>query len=89
MYIYMCCGGGVMTMGNIAPRVEIKPTSLALWASVLIITPARFLMSSLYPHLLAYVGPCMTGQCRLLRCKPCKWFMSSVMGGDENGKECT
>ena len=30
-----------MKMGNIVPRVGIKPTSLALWASVLTITPSR------------------------------------------------
>ena len=32
---------GVMKMGNIVPRARIKHTSLAIWASVLTITPHR------------------------------------------------
>ena len=33
---------GVMKMENVVPRVEIKPTSLALWASVLPLHPIGF-----------------------------------------------
>ena len=36
--MYVLC---VMKMGNIAPRAEIEPTSLAFRASVLTITPPR------------------------------------------------
>ena len=32
---------GVMKMGNIAPRVGIRPPFLAVWASVLTITPPK------------------------------------------------
>ena len=31
----------LMKVGNIVPRAEIEPTSLAFWASVLTITPHR------------------------------------------------
>ena len=33
---------GVMKMGNIAPRMEIEPISLAFWSCLLTIIPNRF-----------------------------------------------
>ena len=41
MNIIVCIILGVMKMGNIAPRVGIKAASLAFWASMLTIKPAR------------------------------------------------
>ena len=54
-----------MKMGNIVPRVRIKPTSLAYWASVLTSNNLGSLMSPWYPRLPVYAAPCLIGQCRL------------------------
>ena len=62
-YIYVV---GVMNMENIVPRVGLKPTSLAIWASVLPFHHVGSLMSPLYPHLPVYATPCLKGLCRLL-----------------------
>ena len=54
------CVVKVMKMGNIAPGVEIEPTSLAFWASVLTITPFSLcLCSSLFERSVqtAYTHP--------------------------------
>ena len=45
----------VIEMGNIAPRVGIKPKSLAFPANVLTIIPSRLPMSLSYPHLLVNI----------------------------------
>ena len=47
---------GMMRMGNIVPRSEFEPTSLAIQASVLTITPPRRRSTA----------PCLRGDCRLL-----------------------
>ena len=59
---------GVMKMGNIVPRVEIKLTSLAFQASLLPLHHVGSLMLSLYPRLPVYASPCLRlrGQCKLL-----------------------
>ena len=41
---------GEMKMGNIVPKAGFEPTSLAFWASVLIITLLRLPWSHLYTH---------------------------------------
>ena len=39
----------VMKMGNIVPRAGIEPTSHTFWASLLTITPPRFLDVTILP----------------------------------------
>ena len=58
--------GRVMKMGNIAPRVGIKLTSLVFQASVLIITPPRLPDDTIIP----YAAACLRGQCRILHLSP-------------------
>ena len=50
---------GVRKMGKIVPRVGIEPISLALWASVLTITPPRLPMSPLLSCLRVYSATCL------------------------------
>ena len=57
----------VMKMGNIVPRVGIKPTSLAFWASVRHLHHMGSLMSLLNTRLSMQFLPCLRGQCRLLQ----------------------
>ena len=57
---------GVMKIGNIVPRAELKLTALAFQASVLPLHHIGSLMSPQYPQLPAYAAPCIRGQCRLL-----------------------
>ena len=57
----------VVKMGNTVPRVGIKPTSLAFWASVKPLHHIGSLISPLYPRLPVYVAPCLRGECRLLQ----------------------
>ena len=62
----------VMKMGNIVPRVGLKPTYLAFWA------PHSSLMSPLSPHPPVYAAPCLRGLCRLLQyCLTC-WFQKQA-----------
>ena len=57
----------VMKMGNIALKVGFEPTSLALQASVLMISPPRILdVTTQRTHLAVYVAPYPRGPCRLL-----------------------
>ena len=67
---------GVMKMGNILPRAELEPTSLAFWASVLLqcayysvlITPYKLPdVTTIYPRPSVYAAPCLSGQCRLVQ----------------------
>ena len=57
---------GVMKMGNIVPRAEYKPTSLAFWDTALPLHHIGSLMSPLYPQLPVYAAFCLRDQCRLL-----------------------
>ena len=50
---------GVIKMGNIVPRVGLKPTSHESWASVLPFHHVGSLMSAIYPHLPVYAAPCL------------------------------
>ena len=61
---------GVMKMGNIVPREEIEPTSMAFWASVLPLHHIDSLMSPLCPFLPVYAAPHFRGQCRPLHSSP-------------------
>ena len=54
---------GVLNIGNILPRVRIKP---AFWAIVLPLHHIDSPMSPLYPGLPVNAAPCLRGQCRLL-----------------------
>ena len=69
---------GEMKMGNIVPRVEIEPTSLAFWASVLLLHHVGSLISPLYPRLPVYTAPCLRRQCKPLHSSPwnCNSFNS-------------
>ena len=49
---------GVMKMGNTVSTVELEPTSLAVWASVLPLHQVGSLTSPLYPHPSVYVAQC-------------------------------
>ena len=53
---------GVMKMGNIAPRMGLKSTSLAFRASGLPLHHKGCLMSELYAHLSVYAAHCLRGQ---------------------------
>ena len=72
---------GVMKMGNIIPRVGIKPTSLAFSASVLQLHHVGSLMSPVYPCSPDYASPCLKGRCRLLHMNfifHFKWLKGTV-----------
>ena len=58
----MLCVVGVMKMGNILPRVGIKPTFLTFRASVLPLHHVGTLVSPLYPHLPVYAAHCLRGE---------------------------
>ena len=64
VYLYIVMGA--MKMGNIVPRVGLKPTSLAFRDSVPPLHNIGSLMSPLYPCLPVYAVPCLRGRCRLL-----------------------
>ena len=51
---------GVMKMGNTVPRVGLEPTSLAFWASVLLLKHVGV------PDVTTSPTPYLRGQCRLL-----------------------
>ena len=57
---------GVMKMGNIVPRVRLKPTALAFLPSVLPLNHIGSLMSPRQPHLHVYAAPYLRGQGKLL-----------------------
>ena len=74
IYVYMKLHGcmyvivnvmSVMKMGNIVPRVGIKPTSLAFWTSVLLLHHIGFPDVTTVPTPV-YAAPCLRGQWRLL-----------------------
>ena len=52
---------------GVESRVEVKPTSLAYWASVL---PLHHIGSLMSPHTPVYVALCLRGQSRLLHLSP-------------------
>ena len=55
---------GVMKMGNIASRMGIKPTAVALWASVLAATPPEFPDVTSLPMSTVYAVLCQGSQDR-------------------------
>ena len=58
---------GVIKMGNTVPRVGLKPTSSALWASVLLLHHAGFPeVTTIVRPTCVCVAPCLRGQCRPL-----------------------
>ena len=57
---------GVIKMGNILPRVDFKPTSLAFWASMPPLHHVGSLMSPLYRRPPVYADSCLRSQRRLL-----------------------
>ena len=59
-------GMGVTKMGNTVPKAGLKPTSLALLASVLSLLNIGFMMSPIYPSHVTFVLR-VRGQCRLLQ----------------------
>ena len=58
-----------MKMGNTVLKAGLKPTSLALWASLLPLHDVGSLTSPIpiYPRPPVYVVLCLRGQCRLLQ----------------------
>ena len=58
---------GVIKMGNIVPRVGVRPTSLAFQIRVLPLHHIGSLISPLYLYLSVYAVPCLIGQCRPLQ----------------------
>ena len=69
-----------MKMGNIVPRVGIKPMSPAFQANVLSLHNVGSLMSPLFPRLPVYVVPRLRGQCRLLHMKKALFMLSNSRG---------
>ena len=61
----MSWGGGVMKMGNIAPRAKFEPTLLAFQASVLSIKPHR--LPDVITLSTPTVAPCLRDQYRKLQ----------------------
>ena len=56
----------MMKMGNIVPRVEFEPTSLAFRTTVLPFHHVSSLKWPLYPWPPVYAATCLRGHCRLL-----------------------
>ena len=58
-----------MKLGNIVPTAGIEPVSLAIQASMLVITsprPPDVTNVSTTTSVPVYAAPCLRGQCRLL-----------------------